>query len=301
MAMDFMGSMYTEAEIKKQLEGALSAAERADNAAAEAESATNRAITNAGHAENAAGAAEESKAAADNAANAANTAADSANAAAGHAETAADTANTAARAANTAKTSADGAANAANTAATKASTEANAARYAASTANSAAELAETAALLANKAAEAANASIGGGAKLLWSGVLFPGGRVEFNVPEECFHNGTVTLMIEPYLKKGAAQTYGENGTSAHMVTLALDNGDWGDLVDDSYFPFYDTNGRAAAYVSGGVSYYHSTPMLALLISLRRVADTRAGVCEVENSLGSYNYAGLRNISAMVAK
>lgn len=135
-----------------------------------------------------------------------------------------------------------------------------------------------------------------GNKTLWRGALLVGGTIDFNVPEECYHNNntTLTLFIECYKKTGSMQQV-EPG--ARVITVSLC---YGTLEDFGFAPGFEDDPTAYLYtpklrgdlypfarVYGQPSSNTAilTGKVTLDILLSRTADVRWSHCTVQCLFG----------------
>lgn len=141
-------------------------------------------------------------------------------------------------------------------------------------------------------------------RILWRGGIFPGGNVEFTIPEECLHNNktTVTLVIESYLRMDDDKP--TLGTTAMIVPLSFGSPvDFGiDETEEGFFPYTDTYGYSIAAVyqnihETAISYASST--LKMNIEAMKVVDGRYAVCKASVDEASDSGIIVTNISAYV--
>ncbi len=141
-------------------------------------------------------------------------------------------------------------------------------------------------------------------KILWRGGIFPGGKVQFSIPKECFHNNntTVTFVIESYMM--ASDGEAPKGNSAMIIPISFGNPlDFGiDLDDSAYGPYVDFDGYSTAMIYQNVHETVTDYALSLIkvdISAKKVTDDRYAICSVHVDITSDSGIVVTNISAYV--
>lgn len=167
-------------------------------------------------------------------------------------------------------------------------------------------------VLTGSSSSSSSSSDGGSSsKILWRGGLLAGGTVEFNVPEECWHNNhtQLTLVIESFIQIGALDS--SLGTTPLFVTLSMgESGDFGismtEELKSMYRPYYTNDDYATSFIyreSGEVSKYiygGCSSVIELNVKAKKVADSRYAICSVL-SPSKNNGKVITNISAYVPK
>lgn len=145
----------------------------------------------------------------------------------------------------------------------------------------------------------------GNIKSLWRGALLQGGKVEFTIPMECFHNRntTLTLLVEGYFSQlvDGIATGTNIGLLAFTFCFGLDDM-FGEIYPAGrpvYGPVMDEDNNIVAELYK--TYYANGESAALnvLIRVKKVTDTRYAVCTVEIYTGRGGDETITCVSALI--
>lgn len=125
-----------------------------------------------------------------------------------------------------------------------------------------------------------------GSKILWKGI-FINGRMEFDVPKECFYNDgkNLTLVIDSYFTKTASSRIGDPTRERTVMVLHCGN-------SFDFFPdmMYDDLYYVPLFNQGYVyqNFENDGFVKSYQVKIRSVSDTRNAVCTVQNAYSYYD-------------
>lgn len=155
-------------------------------------------------------------------------------------------------------------------------------------------------ICADEAMEKAQESKGG--YVLWKGASFPGSKVEFSIPEMCFHHNrtTITLMIETYTVSA-----GDNAPVGNVpIFVTLICGTLKDLMGSdlgmSFNPYSNEFGYATNDMYTNVHIKETVvDLLKASVRVKKTVDSRYAVGVFSISNDSDDELVVTSISALI--
>lgn len=142
-------------------------------------------------------------------------------------------------------------------------------------------------------------SVQSGAKVLWTGGLFPGGTIEFDIPQECFHNGgIVSLVIESFAREKEDNVYSASaGTQNIFCPISFVGVADPDNPQNTIYSYSNPDDWKTICITDG--WTSGGNFGAVYIEAKRTVDSRYAVCKIKNRCSSEDAAVFNCVSAYV--